>query len=371
MRGLQLVADGLAAPLDGLLLALAADDERAALRDLHACGAAEHALLGIGQRQAALGGDDLAAGEDGHVLQLGLAALLGAGAHDGCADERALLAIHEQGVQGLAAHVIGHDEQRMAGLHDLLQHGHDVLEVVCQALVGNQDVGLLQLAGHGTHVVGHVRGDEAAVEQHALLDLQADAELGGLLNGDDAVLADLIQGLGDLRADLGVARGDGGDLGHLLARGHLRGGLQQLVGCDVGGLLDAATQRQRIVAGGNVAHALAHDGVGEQRCRGSAVAGLVVRGGRSLADHLQAHLLHMVVCAHVRGNGSAVVGNVGMALALLGDADVAALRADGHAHRVGQLRHTGRKLLARLVVVCDFLSHAMSPFLEHVHNDIC
>ena len=250
--------------------------------------------------------------------------------------------------------------------------GTTSLKLSAKTLVGDQDVGLLQLAGHGTHVVGHVRGDEAAVEQHALLDLQADAELGGLLNGDDAVLADLIQGLGDLRADLGVARGDGGDLGHLLARGHLRGGLQQLVGCKVGGLLDTAAQRQRVIAGGNVAHALAHDGVGKQRCRGGAVAGLVVRGGCGLADHLQAHLLHMVVCAHMCGNGSAVVGDVGMTLALLGDADVAALRADGHAHRVGQLRHTGRKLLARLVVVCDFLSQGvMSPFLEHVHNDIC
>ena len=259
----------------------------------------------------------------------------------------------------------------MARLHDLLKHRHNVLEVVGQALIGDKDVRLLEFAGHLAHVIGHIRRNEAAVEQHALLHVQADAELRGLLNGDDAILPDFVERLGDGVADFRVARGHGGYFGHLLARGDLRGGLQQRIGRNIGGLLDAAAQRQRVIAGGNVAHALAHDGVGQKRCCGRAIAGLVVGGSGGLAHHLQTHLLHAIARTDVRGNRSAVVRHVRMTLAFLRDADVAALRTDGHANRVGQLRHASRKLLAGFVIVRNFFSHAKSPFLEHAHNKIC
>ena len=45
------------------------------LVDLHAGGAAEHALARIGQRQAAIRRDNFAAGEDGQILELSLASI--------------------------------------------------------------------------------------------------------------------------------------------------------------------------------------------------------------------------------------------------------------------------------------------------------
>ena len=65
----------------------------------------------------------------------------------------------------------------------------------------------------------HVRGDVAPVELHALDELELGLEALRLLDGDDAVLADLLHRVGDHLADLGVAGGDRGDLGDLLALG--------------------------------------------------------------------------------------------------------------------------------------------------------
>ena len=69
---------------------------------------------------------------------------------------------------------------------------------------------------HPLGVGGEVGGDVALVEAHALDQLEVHAEGLGLLDGDDAVLADLVDGLGDQVADLGVGGRDGRHLGDLL-----------------------------------------------------------------------------------------------------------------------------------------------------------
>ncbi len=83
-------------------------------------------------------------------------------------------------------------------------------------LVGDQDVGVLQLGGHTVGVGDHVGAQIALVELHALDDVDVDAEGLGILDGDDAVLAHDLHGVGDLLADLGVAGGDGADVRDLL-----------------------------------------------------------------------------------------------------------------------------------------------------------
>ena len=69
-----------------------------------------------------------------------------------------------------------------------------------------------------------VGGDVAAVDLHALGVLGLELEALGLLDRDDAVLADLVHHLGDQVADLRVGGGDRGDLGDLVLaldrRGH-------------------------------------------------------------------------------------------------------------------------------------------------------
>ena len=73
-----------------------------------------------------LGRDDLGAGDDGEVLQERLAAVteerrLDRDGLEGLADR-----VHDQRGQRLAVDVLGDDDERLAGLRDLLQHRQQV-----------------------------------------------------------------------------------------------------------------------------------------------------------------------------------------------------------------------------------------------------
>jgi hypothetical protein len=97
--------------------------------------------------------------------------------------------------------------QRLAGLHDLLEHGQQVLDREILR-VDDEDVRVVEDGFHALGVGDEVRRDVALVEAHALGELELHAEGVGLLDGDDAVLADLVDGLGDHLADLLVGGGD-------------------------------------------------------------------------------------------------------------------------------------------------------------------
>ena len=185
-------------------------------------GPAEQVEGGVLELEADLLGDDLAAGEDGHVLQHRLAALAEAGGLDGGRLERAADLVDHEGGQGLALDVLGDDHERLAGLHDLLEHGEHVAHGG-DLRADEEDVGVLEDGLHAVGVGDEVRRDVALVEAHALDEVHLHAEGLALLDGDDAVLADLVDGLGDHLADLGVGRGDAGDLGDLVLRVDLDG----------------------------------------------------------------------------------------------------------------------------------------------------
>src|ERR671931_406241 len=78
----------------------------------------------------------------------------------------------------------------IARLHQLLQHGQDVGNGA-DLLVGDQDVGVLQDGFHAVRIRDHVRRDVAAVELHAVHVVLLQAQALRLLDGDDAVPADL------------------------------------------------------------------------------------------------------------------------------------------------------------------------------------
>ena len=150
--------------------------------------------------QADLFADDLRTREDGDVLQHGLAALTEARGLDGRGLEGATDLVDDQRRERLTLEVLGDDDQRTAGLHDLLEHGQEVLHGR-DLRVRDEDVRVLE---HDLHAVGvghEVRRDVALVELHALDELQLHAERLRLLDGDDAVLADLVHRVGDDAAD--------------------------------------------------------------------------------------------------------------------------------------------------------------------------
>ena len=83
--------------------------------------------LGVGQLEAHLLGDHLAAGQDGDVLEHALAPVAEAGGLDGDAGEGAAQLVDDQGRKRLALDVLGDDQQRPALADDLLEQRQDVL----------------------------------------------------------------------------------------------------------------------------------------------------------------------------------------------------------------------------------------------------
>src|SRR3546814_8871172 len=107
------------------------------------------------------------------------------------------------------------------------------------------------LADHLVRVGDEVRRQVAAVELHALDDVQLGLEGLRLFHRDDAFLADALHGLGDHRADIGLAvGGDGADLGNLAGGRDLLRLLLQLGAHGRDGQLDGALHVHRVHAGG-------------------------------------------------------------------------------------------------------------------------
>ena len=150
-----------------------------------------------------------------------------------------------------------------------------------------------------------------------------------LLDGDDAVLADLVHHLGDDLADLGVGGADGRDGRDLLVVS--TGCALRLDRRDdrLGGLVDAALHVHRVGAGGDDPEALGDDRLAEHDRGGRAVAGDVVGLGRGFLEELRAHVLERIVELDVARDGHAVIGDGGRA-ELLVQHDVAALGAERH-----------------------------------------
>ncbi len=207
------------AALDVVGLAGAVDDRGVVLVDHDPLGAAEVGQHRVLELEADFLGDDLAAGEHRDVAQHLLAAIAEARRLDGGDLERAAELVDDQRRQRLALDVLGDDQQRLAGLGDLLQHREQVLHRG-DLLVVDEDVGVLEHGFHLLRIGDEVGREVAAVELHALDRLQRGLEALGLLDRDHAVLADLLHRLGDQVADLRVVvRGDGADLGDLLLAG--------------------------------------------------------------------------------------------------------------------------------------------------------
>ena len=246
----------------------------------------------------------------------------------------ALELVHDERRERLTVDVLGDDQHRAAQLDGLLErrqevrHGRDLL-------VGDQDDRVLEDGLHPVGVGHEVRRDVAPVELHALGVFLLEAERLALLDGDDAVLADLVHHLGDDLADLGIRRGDRRDGRDLLAGLDGAGGLLDVGDDGVDGLLDAALDDHRVGAGGDDPQALGDHRLAQDHRGGGAVAGDVVGLGRDLLEELRAHVLERVLELDVASDGDAVVGDRRGAELLVED-DVAALGADRHPDCVGE-----------------------------------
>src|SRR5690606_4352936 len=213
----DLDADLLDARFDRLAVAGAVDDDGVFLAHFDALGLAELLEGGAFERTAGFFRDDGAAGQDGDVLEHGLAAVAEAGSLDGRGLEDAADVVDDQGGQGFAFDVFSHDQQRTTGLGHLLEHGQQVADVA-DFLVVDQDIRIVQNGNLLVLVVDEVGREVAAVELHAFDDVQLVVERLAVFDRDDAFLADLVHGVGDDLANGFIAVGrDGADLGDFLA----------------------------------------------------------------------------------------------------------------------------------------------------------
>ena len=201
--------------IDCVLGASATNDGCGLLGNLDGLSATEHLCADLVEVDAELLDDCLAAGENSDVLEHALTTVAVCRSLD-CTDvQNAAELIEDEGGQSLAVDVLSHDEQRCALLLDCLKDRQDVLDggnlVVC-----HQDVRIVQLSGESLVVGCEVRGNVALVKLHTLNGVDVDAEGLGLLNGDDAVLADNVHSVGNLATDDWIACGNGTNGSNLL-----------------------------------------------------------------------------------------------------------------------------------------------------------
>ena len=102
-------------PSMSLALPAAFDDGGVVLVDGDALGAAEVLELDVLELDAEVFGDGLAAGEDGDVLEHGLAAIAEAGSLDGRDIQRATQLVDDEGGECFAVDVFRDDDERLAG----------------------------------------------------------------------------------------------------------------------------------------------------------------------------------------------------------------------------------------------------------------
>ena len=159
---------------------------------------------------------------DRDVLEHGLAAIAEARRLDGRDLQRAAQLVDDERRERFAVHVLGDDHERTSAARHLLEQRQEVLHRADLLLV-DQDDGVLE---HGFHALGighEVRREVAAVELHALDDVERRLHGARFLDRDDAVLADLLHRFRDDLADRVIAVGrDRADLADHVAAHRLR-----------------------------------------------------------------------------------------------------------------------------------------------------
>ena len=350
----DLLLDLADAPLDVGGLARAFHDGGGFLLDGDALRLAEVGERDVLELDAEILAEHLAAREDGDVFEHGLAAVAEARRLDGADVERAAELVHHEGREGFAFDVLRDDEQGLARLRDVLEQGQHVLKRGDLLLV-DQDVAVFEDGFHGVGVGDEVGAEVALIELHPFDDIERGLDGLRFLDGDRAVLADLLHRVRDGLADGEVAvRRDGRDLRDLGVLLDLLRLLRDAVHDQRRGLLDAALERHRVGARRHVAQTFAIDRLRQERGGGGAVARGVGRLARDFANHLRAHVLVRVGEFDFLGDGHAVLGNRGSAELLVED-DVAAAGAERGLDGLRELLNAREHGLAGFVFILQLL----------------
>ena len=304
---------------------------------------------------AELFADDRAARQRSDILQHSLAAVTEARSLDSQSFERAAQLVDDNRRQGFAVDILSDDGELLAGLDNLLEDRQDVVDGRDLA-VRDEDVRIVERCLHLVRIRDEVRRDVAAIELHAFLDREIRAHRLGLLDRDDAVLADLLHGLSDELARLFVCRRDRSDLSDVSLAFDLLGLCLDFVDERLDGFVNALLDDHRVCASSDVLHAFMDHGLCEERCRRRTITGDVVRLRGDFLDELCAHVLKRIFELDVACNRDTIVRDRRSAELLVED-DVAALRSKRYLYGICQCINTAAKCAASFFIKQNLFCH--------------
>ena len=288
-------ADLLAALGDGVLAALAVQENGVLLGDGDGAGGTEHIGSGLLKLDVKVIAENGTVGQDSEIAKDGLAVVTEARSLDGSDLELATELVENADSKSLTVNVLSNDDKGTALLLGSLESGDDVLDSG-NLLLGEEDQRVLELDLGALGVGDEVRGDVTAVELHSFGDLKLVLDGLALLDGDDTLLADLLHGVGEELANVCVAvGGDGGDLRDLLAGGDLLLVCAQVLDDGLNSGLSSAPQIHGVAAGSDVLDSLGEDGASENGGGGGTVTSNLVGLGGDILEKTSTEVLELVL----------------------------------------------------------------------------
>ena len=296
-------ADLLAALGNGVLAAVAVQEDGVLLSDGNSTGGTEHICGCLLELDVEVIAEDGTVGQDSEIAKNGLAVVTKARSLDGGDLKLATELVENADGKSLAVNVLSNDEKRAALLLGGLKSGDDVLDSG-DLLLGEEDQRLLELDLGALGVGDEVGGDVSTVELHSLGNLELVLNGLALLDGDDTLLADLLHGVGEELADVSVAvGGDSGNLGDLLAGGDLLLVCAQVLDNGLDSGLGSAPQIHGVASGGNVLDGLGEDGTGENGGSCGTVTSNLVGLGGDILEEASTEVLELVLKDNGLGDG--------------------------------------------------------------------
>ncbi len=217
--------------------------------------------------------------------------------------------VDHQCCERLALDVLSDDDERLRGLDNRFEQRQELLQAR-ELLFVDQYVGVFHLDAHLVGVGDEVRRDVAAVELHPFDHFELGLQGLRFLDGNHALVADLLHRIGEKLPDFGIAvRRDRANLRDLLVGRDFLGILLQVRNYRLDGEVDAAFEVHRVHARSNRLAAFLDNGLGKNGCGGRAIPG-EVRGLRGdFAHHLRAHVLELIFELDLLGDSDAVLGD--------------------------------------------------------------
>ena len=260
-RSLKLGLQGLDMLVDGFLLSGTLDNRGMVLRNLNGFGTSENLLRNrVGELHTRLVGHHCAAGQHRDVAEVVLPGIAVARCLHCTHLQSASQFVQDEHREGFRIHILGDNENRLAGLPGVLEVRKEILYSGNLMFV-HEDERVLENGDH-LLLIGHeVRGEVSVIELHALDHVEHGFRRIGFLYSDDAVRTDLLHGVGDHITDFGIAvRRYGSHLGDGLLVVHLNGILVELVDDGGHGLVDTGLDFRRVGAGCHDLHSFLGDG---------------------------------------------------------------------------------------------------------------